>query len=245
MFRHFGERRTLSHNLQLATLLSFVAGVVNISGVFYIKTLTTNVTGHFAFFAEEIVLTNYGLAFIYVAYVLCFLFGSFVSGLLMQLIARKKKRMSPVLLPILLEMLIIALVWYYSYTTAWSASKTHIIAASLLFAMSVQNALVTLVSNSIVRTTHLTGLFTDLGIEWAQLIFYRKAQARKRLKQSIFLRLAIIVFFFLGCVIGGLLYKFVSFHALLLAVAVLSYALFYDSIKYQFYSIKRRIQSHI
>lgn len=53
MFRHFGERRTLSHNLQLATLLSFVAGVVNISGVFYIKTLTTNVTGHFAFFCRR------------------------------------------------------------------------------------------------------------------------------------------------------------------------------------------------
>ncbi|WP_118194425.1 YoaK family protein [Albibacterium indicum] len=245
MFRHFGERRNLSHNLQLATLLSFVAGVVNINGVFYIKTLTTNVTGHFAFFAEEFVLSNYRLAAIYGAYVASFLLGSFVSGFLMQLIARRKKRMSPVLLPILLEMLVITLVWYYSYTTEWPVEKIHIVAASLLFAMSVQNGLVTLVSNSIVRTTHLTGMFTDLGIELAQLFFYRKPTDRKKLKQSIFLRLAIIVFFFLGCIIGGFLYKFVSFHALLLAVGILGYALFYDALKYQFYFLKRRFMSGI
>jgi len=245
MFRHFGERRTLTHNLQLATLLSFVAGVVNINGVFYVKTLTTNVTGHFAFFAEEFVLTNYRLAAIYIAYVICFLLGSFVSGFLMQLIARRKKRMSPVLLPILLEMFTITMVWYYSYTAEWTTQKVHIVAASLLFAMSVQNTLVTLVSNSIVRTTHLTGMFTDLGIELAQLFFYGKPTDRRKLKQSIFLRLAIIVFFFLGCIIGGFLYKFVSFHALLLAVGILCYALFYDALKYQFYFLKRRFLSGI
>ena len=40
--------------------------------------------------------------------------------------------------------------------------------------MGLQNALVTKVSQSVVRTTHLTGLFTDLGIELSQLFFYRK-----------------------------------------------------------------------
>ncbi len=50
MFRHKGKNRTFAHNLRLATLLSFVAGLVNITGVLAVKTLTTNVTGHFAFF---------------------------------------------------------------------------------------------------------------------------------------------------------------------------------------------------
>ena len=38
-----------------------------------------------------------------------------------------------------------------------------------MFAMGLQNALVTKISNATVRTTHLTGLFTDLGIELSQL----------------------------------------------------------------------------
>jgi uncharacterized membrane protein YoaK (UPF0700 family) len=51
MFRHRGKIRTLTHNLNLASLLSFVAGIVNVRGLFAVQRLTTNVTGHFAFFA--------------------------------------------------------------------------------------------------------------------------------------------------------------------------------------------------
>ena len=52
MFRHKGKTRTFKHNLRLAALLSFIAGLVNITGVLFLNVLTTNVTGHFAFFAE-------------------------------------------------------------------------------------------------------------------------------------------------------------------------------------------------
>lgn len=54
MFRHQGKSRTYVHNLKLASMLSFVAGIVNITGVLSVKVLTTNVTGHFAFFSEDI-----------------------------------------------------------------------------------------------------------------------------------------------------------------------------------------------
>ena len=60
MFRHKGKHRTFTHNIRLAGILSFIAGMVNISGVLSVKTLTTNVTGHFAFFAEEFMKANYG-----------------------------------------------------------------------------------------------------------------------------------------------------------------------------------------
>ena len=46
MFRHQGKSRTLKHNLRIATVLSFVAGIVNVTGFLAFKQLTTNVTGH-------------------------------------------------------------------------------------------------------------------------------------------------------------------------------------------------------
>jgi len=52
MFRHKGKNRTHAQNLRLTTLLSFIAGIVNITGVLSVKTLTTNVTGHFFFFCR-------------------------------------------------------------------------------------------------------------------------------------------------------------------------------------------------
>ena len=54
MFRHQGKSRTIKHNLRIATILSFVAGVVNVTGFLSFKQLTTNVTGHFALFINDV-----------------------------------------------------------------------------------------------------------------------------------------------------------------------------------------------
>jgi len=241
MFRHYGKGRTFIHNLRLAILLSVVAGMVNICGVFSIKTLTTNVTGHFAFFAEEIVLKNYELALIFVGYVVCFLFGSFLSGLLTQVISRSSLKLSPVVPSMIIEILTLSCIGIYSYFNGVDSNNVHIIASAMLFSMGIQNSLVTQVSNSIVRTTHLTGLFTDLGIELAQLFFYRDAKEVKKLSQSIYLRAAIIVFFFFGCVSGGFLYKFYGLKTLLVASSLLVITLFYDTLRYRLYFLRDRV----
>jgi uncharacterized membrane protein YoaK (UPF0700 family) len=114
------------------------------------------------------------------------------------------------------------------------------VAFGLLFAMGIQNALVTKISQSTVRTTHLTGLFTDLGIELSQLFFYKKLEERKALKTSIYLRLSIITFFFLGCFIGGFIYGHLALKTLFVAAAFLLIAFYYDYIRLHFIAIKRK-----
>ena len=91
----------------------------------------------------------------------------------------------------------------------------------MLLAMGIQNSLVTNISKSTVRTTHLTGLFTDLGIELSQLFFYKKPEEVKKLKTSIFLRLSIISFFFMGCFFGGIIYQFLEIKTLFVAALIL------------------------
>jgi uncharacterized membrane protein YoaK (UPF0700 family) len=61
MFSHHGKSRTLKHNLRIASLLSFVAGIVNVAGFLAVQKLTTNVTGHFAFFVDEVFKLNFWL----------------------------------------------------------------------------------------------------------------------------------------------------------------------------------------
>lgn len=77
MFRHTGKSRTMRHNIKLAALLSFVAGIVNVTGFFAVHKLTTNVTGHFAFFADEVVQKNYYAAWIYLLYIISFFVSAF------------------------------------------------------------------------------------------------------------------------------------------------------------------------
>lgn len=239
MFRHKGKHRTFIQNLKLASLLSFVAGIVNVSGFFAINTLTTNVTGHFAYFADELVKNRWQQAQIFLLYIIAFFLGAFFSGLAVEYVAKRKPGYMYVI-PLLLEMAILTVVSLLSIIVL--QAHAHLIAGMLLFAMGMQNALVTSVSNSVVRTTHLTGLFTDLGIELSQLFFYKEPGQKLKLKSSIRLRLAIISFFFLGCLVGGYGYFMFGMAILLLAVLCLGIGLVYDTVKLKIVSIKRKYQ---
>jgi uncharacterized membrane protein YoaK (UPF0700 family) len=237
MFRHRGKSRTFIHNLKLASSLSFVAGIVNVSGLFAVQRLTTNVTGHFAFFADEMAKKNFNQGLVYLLFIFAFLFGAFCSNLIVEIVSRINERFMNAL-PVVIEIFILTSIAFLSSTTVHN--YPNIIACSLLFAMGLQNALVTSLSNAVVRTTHLTGLFTDLGIELSQLFFYKKEEQQKRLTSSIKLRLTIIFFFFLGGISGGYGYLLVDIKILLLSVAVLIGALIYDSVRLRLVTIKRR-----
>ncbi len=243
MFRHQGKNRTFIHNLRLATLLSMVAGIVNITGVLAIRTLTTNVTGHFAYFSEEIMQHDYASAFTFLIFTLFFLAGAFVSSFLSEWVGTKKPQLAHVI-PIALEIVVLVAVSIFGKEVNITLFEGKYMAFLLLFAMGIQNALVTKISQSTVRTTHLTGLFTDLGIEMSQLFFYKKAEEVKRLRTNIYLRFSIIGCFFLGCFSGGFLYDYLKIKTLFVAVFFLIIALLYDYIRVRLFSIRRKAFQH-
>ena len=228
MFRHRGKTRTLTHNLRIASLLSFVAGSVNVAGFFAIQRLTTNVTGHFAFFVDEVFKWNLWEGFIYFLFIFFFFLGSFVSSVIVESVSKINERLTYVI-PILIESSLLFSVAVFGKFLL--LQNPNLIAFLLLFAMGLQNSLVTTISNSIVRTTHLTGLFTDLGIELAQLFFYKLKEQKEKLRASIKLRFTIIVFFFLGGLFGGFLYSFVQLYALAVAGTLLLIGIIYDDLK--------------
>ncbi|MBP9187863.1 MAG: DUF1275 domain-containing protein, partial [Bacteroidia bacterium] len=200
MFRHRGKTRNLSHNKKIASLLSFVAGVVNVAGFISVQRLTTNVTGHFAYFVDEVFKLNFAESFIYFYYILFFFLGSFISSLFVEIISRKNEQYIYVIPTIIESIILFAVAIFGHYLTT---NHANTIAFTLLFAMGLQNSLVTRISDAIVRTTHLTGLFTDLGIELSQLFFYKSEAQKAKLLTTIKLRMRIIAFFFMGGIFGG------------------------------------------
>ena len=218
MFRHRGKARTFQHNLRLAVFLSFVAGVVNICGVLALGVLTTNVTGHFAYFAESVSKGDELFGVHFLLYIVAFLAGSFVSSLLTEyFIAREHK--APHTLSIFLEILILSVMGFSGDYLINHGFDKRVLA--------------------IARTTHLTGLFTDLGIELSQLFFYNEEAQRSRLLHSIKLRLGIIAFFFAGCAIGGFLFFPFRLKTLLLAAFIMILALLYDNMLLRLYKIRK------
>ncbi len=107
--------------------------------------------------------------------------------------------------------------------------------------MGMQNSLVTSISKSIVRTTHLTGLFTDMGIELSQLFFYKDKNYKTQLLKSINLRITIILMFFIGGISGGILFDNFGIKSLFSGSLILLSGLFYDYIKIRLLLFKRKI----
>ena len=235
MFRHRIGKRSLETSIALASFLSCVAGMVNVVGFLAIQKLTTNVTGHFAFFIEEFDQLKFWDGLIYIYYILFFLLGAFVSNTTIEIVYRKAKRYA-FSIPILLEITLLVCTGLFLHP--FIHTHPNIIAFILLFTMGLQNALVTKISSSVIRTTHLTGLFTDLGIELSQLFFYNTSEQKKQLTNSIKLRFTIIFFFFIGGVIAGLFYNTFALKTLIIAATLLFIGLIWKNIKLLFYDYR-------
>ncbi|WP_308993260.1 YoaK family protein [Mariniflexile litorale] len=239
MFRHQGKSRTLKHNLRIATILSFVAGVVNVTGFLAFKQLTTNVTGHFALFINDVANFEFWKGTIYFLYIFAFLLGSFSSSFLIETF-KENKKLNVFVIPTIIECVILVAIALFS--DILEIKYPDIIACLLLFAMGLQNSYVTKISNAIVRTTHLTGLFTDLGIEISQLFFPKKYPLKDKLKATIKLRSYIILFFFAGGIVGGYLYSEMNLklNTLIFGALILLISLFYDDFRYKLIKTKRK-----
>jgi uncharacterized membrane protein YoaK (UPF0700 family) len=205
--------------------LGLTAGFVNAAGFLGFSVLTTNVTGHAALFAERLAAGDWKTARVVALWMFLFLAGAFISSLIVSIIGRNQ-RFSYVI-PILIETVILLVVALWGYRYNGTLVAKELFAGSLLFAMGLQNALVSIVSGSVVRTTHLTGTFTDLGIELAQYL-QKKQDDRPALKAKIKLRSALIACFMAGALLGAYLFSYFKFRSFFVPVVILAYALVYD-----------------
>jgi uncharacterized membrane protein YoaK (UPF0700 family) len=238
MFRHTGTSRTPQHNIRLAALLCLTAGFVNVAGFLAFSVLTTNVTGHVALLAEKMVQQDFATARVVGLWMFMFLFGAFLSSFIVNNVFNN--RQYSYVIPILAEIIILMIVAAYGYHFNRTVRETEFFAGSLLFAMGMQNSLVSMVSGSVVRTTHLTGMFTDLGIEIAAVI-KRDETEKTKLKGQIRLRLIIIFFFFLGGILGGYLFGILKYHTFFIPAGILIIALFYDVFRFNAIKLARKL----
>lgn len=234
MFSQQGSRRKYKHDLLTATLLSLVAGTVNVYGFLSVNRLTTSITGYFANFMHHFWTSSLVENILFFSFFISFFLGAFCSNIVIEL-SDVHAKWNGFVRAILLEIILLSfVVWVSKY---WIVSKPDFIALLLLFSMGLQNAMVTKISDSLVRTTHLTGLFTDLGIDVAQLFFVQFSH-RKKIIARVRLRLTIISSFFVGGLLGGSLYNEIHQFILIFPIAILIGSVWFS----QWYQMKVQIE---
>lgn len=211
------KHRTLRTNRMLGSALAAIAGAINAGGFLAVQRYTSHMTGVVSGIADDFAVGETELALGGLAALLAFLLGAMLTAILINW-ARRHKLQSEYAAPLLVEaILLLAFGLSGAYITAWSTLLLPSTVLLLCFIMGLQNAMITKLSQATIRTTHMTGVITDLGIELGRMIYWNQAQgpgfevAVRADKDKLVIHLTILICFFAGGVTGALAFKHFGF----------------------------------
>ena len=215
--RHLtGQHRTASTNRLLGALLAFNAGAINAGGFLVVGMYTSHMTGFASMISDMLVLGSFTVAIGAAGALLAFVAGAACTAVLVNW-ARQNHLRSEYVLPLLLEAGLLLVFGLLGATlnrqTPFAVPLTVLV---LAFTMGLQNALVSKISASQIRTTHMTGVITDMGIELGKLFYWNQGARPPELQvraNRIKLRLYAMLLgaFMAGGVVGAAGFKYLGF----------------------------------
>ncbi len=185
-----------------AGLLACVAGMVNVVGYLsFEQQAVTHLTGTTTLLGEAVAKRDLHAISRLAGVALAFMAGAALSGMIVQDSTLKLGRRYGVAL-VLESLLLFAAIPLFMQGR---------LAGPLLAAMAcgLQNAMATTYSGAVIRTSHLSGMFTDLGIGLGHALRGMPLQKRRLLLCGL-----IISGFFTGAVLGALLFVRFGYAAL-------------------------------
>jgi uncharacterized membrane protein YoaK (UPF0700 family) len=166
---------TLGHQVRLAVMLAWVGGFTNVVGVMACGEVISHVTGGTTRIVMGADLATPEVVGISAWILAWFASGAVASGLLTG-VAHARGWQAVHARPMAVEAVALAVlatvVELHDPADGSPMEGTMLLVgtAAGAFAMGLQNATITRISGGVVRTTHLTGVVTDLGLELSRLV---------------------------------------------------------------------------
>lgn len=205
--------RTERQNTHLGVGLAFVAGATNAGAFLAVQQYTSHMTGIVSAMADALILGDPGIVATGVGALGAFIAGAATTAVLVNA-ARRRGLSSAYALPLLLEAMLLIVFGIVGVRL----NRVHTLfvpatVALLCFMMGLQNAVITKISHAEIRTTHVTGIVTDIGIQLGKLVYVNRRTTRgsERVvadRERLRLLLLLLFGFFLGGVSGA-----AGFHA--------------------------------
>lgn len=179
-----------------AFFLALNAGMINVLAILNVShQAISHMTGNVSYLVVDLLQQNWFNVLFLVGVIFFFMLGAFYSGFIIRdANLRFGRRYGAV---ISLEAIFLLMSWlfithYPHYALLWAAT-----------ACGMQNALASTYKGTIIRTTHLSGVLTDLGLA----IGY-KVRGLYVNPKRIVLHVLIVIGFFTGGIIGGFAFHF-------------------------------------
>lgn len=209
----------------LATVLAGIAGAANAGGFFALGQYTSHMTGYLSQLADNIVILDVWIVAISVMALSAFIAGAGFSTILINW-AREHESTAQYAWPLAIQGTFLLC---FSFGGIFTSELGRLFSlACLCFIMGMQNATITKISSARIRTTHATGMITDIGIEFGRAI-YSALRPRSGVhvdRQKLRILLQLVLAFLIGGIIGAIGYGQMNFFfSLPLAVILLALGL--------------------
>ena len=220
-----GPDRSLLRDRALGATLAFVAGATNAGGYLAVGQYTSHMTGIVSLLADDLALGRFALAGAAGAALVAFTAGAMTTAISVNW-ARRHALRSLFAIPLLLEALLLLVFGMLGGVLAgYTAFVVPATVLILCFLMGLQNAVITKVSKAEIRTTHVTGLVTDIGIELGRLAYINRKELGEPVRanrERLGVHLLMFTCFLTGGVAGALGFKAIGYLATLPLAALLA-----------------------
>jgi len=199
-----GPVRSRRRNLQLASLLAFTAGVLNSVGFVAVAVYTSHMTGLTAGVADQLVTGGRDVVLVGLLGLATFVAGAASCALLFNW-GRRRDLQGRYANVLVLEASLILLFGLLADQLTWGHRELVFIGV-LCFTMGMQNAVITKISGAQIRTTHVTGMVTDIGIELGKLAYRHRSHHLEPVVADPFklgMLTMLVGLFFVGGVLGA------------------------------------------
>jgi len=197
------QRRTPETDRTLGILLATIAGSLNAGGFLLLSEYTSHMTGHLSAMSGGLVYTNLIMLLDSLAAVAGFVAGAALSAALIAWGQIRKNRLCYAL-PLGVQGVLLASLALISALP--DAIEQRIAIITVCFVMGLQNATITRISGARIRTSHATGLITDMGIEIGRSL-YRIVSPHSGVQADtgrLWLYVQLVVAFVIGGVMGAI-----------------------------------------
>ena len=222
-----GRDREEFYDDHLAHFLTFIAGAANAGGFMAFQRYTSHMTGIASASADALAIGDWRLFLAGLIAIIAFISGAAFSAILINW-GRRKNLHSQFAVPLLLESLLLGVFGFLGdWMQQFHAFYFPATALLLCFIMGLQNAMITKMSGARIRTTHITGMVTDIGIEIGKSLYWNRDPAYSTEhhvrgdRKKIGLLLNFVALFFLGGLAGGIGYNWSGFIATLFLATLL------------------------
>jgi uncharacterized membrane protein YoaK (UPF0700 family) len=196
--------------------MAFQAGIINAGGFIACQRFVTHTTGFATYIGNEFAQGHIRAALSMVSVPLFFLAGATTSAYFIdrRIVAHKPPLYFLMFGFIAVAMLIVSigggLGLFGIFSEKLSFARDYALLAILCLSAGLQNGTITSAAGSVVRTTHLTGITTDLGLGLIRAHSSEyPAEVKVNETRANWMRIGIIGFFIFGSTIGALcFYRF-------------------------------------